>query len=57
MANNYRYYLGRITKGGVLKTEDVVTAIMNPVILSKKLYNYTFTNMHYDKEKIIYMEN
>jgi len=51
MAKNYRYYLGRITKGGVLKTEDIIDAIMDPVIISKNLYNYTFTNMYYDEEK------
>ncbi len=51
MAKNYRYYLGRITKGGVLNTENIIDAIMNPVNISKNIYNYTFTNMYYNKEK------
>ena len=51
MSKHYRYYLGRITKGGVLETKDVIDAIMKPVIISKNLYNYTFTNMYYDKAK------
>ena len=51
MAKNYRYYLGRITKAGVLKTEDIIDAVMEPVIITKNLYNYTFTNMYYDKQK------
>ena len=45
MSKHYRYYLGRITKGGVLETKDIVDAVMNPVIISKNLYNYTFTNI------------
>lgn len=51
MGKHYRYYLGRITKGGVLETKDLINAVMNPAIISKNLYHYTFTNMHYNKEK------
>lgn len=51
MSKHYRYYLGRITKGGTLKTEDIVKAILNPTIITKNLYNYTFTNMYYDEQQ------
>jgi len=50
MARHYRYYLGRITKGGVLTTEEVVEAIMKPVTIHKNKYSYTFANMSFDKE-------
>ena len=51
MGKHYRYYLGRITKGGVLETKDLINAVIDPAIISKNLYHYTFTNMHYNKEK------
>lgn len=50
MARQYRYYLGRITKGGALTTNELIQAIMHPVIISKKKYSYTFTNMKYDEK-------
>jgi len=50
MAKQYRYYLGRITKGGALNTKDLIKAIMEPKIISKNLYNYTFTKMYYNEE-------
>ncbi len=50
MSKQYRYYLGRITKGGVLTTDELIEAIVDPVIIRKKEYSYTFTNMYYDKK-------
>jgi len=50
MSKQYRYYLGRITKGGALTTNELIEAIIEPVIIRKKEYSYTFTNMFYDKE-------
>lgn len=51
MAKEYKYYLGRITKGGVLTTEDLIDAIIAPVTIEKRLYNYTFTNVIYNEEQ------
>ncbi|MFH0710050.1 MAG: hypothetical protein V2A75_07585 [Pseudomonadota bacterium] len=51
MEKQFRYYLGRITKGGVLKTNDLIDAIMQPMIISKKEYSYTFANMQYDRSR------
>ncbi len=45
----YRYYLGRISKGGILSTEDIMNAIMNPKTIKKSTYSYTFANMYYDE--------
>ncbi len=50
MPKQYRYYLGRITKGGSLTSNDLIEAIMKPVIIRKKEYSYTFTNMYYDQK-------
>lgn len=50
MPKQYRYYLGRISKGGVLSTEDLISAILNPATIKKNSYSYTFANMHYDKK-------
>lgn len=49
MAKHHRYYLGRISKGGVLTTEDLIDAIMHPMTIQKNKYSYTFANMHFDK--------
>jgi hypothetical protein len=51
MGKHYRYYLGRITKGGVLTTEEVIEAIIKPVTIHKNKYSYTFANMSFNKDK------
>jgi len=51
MAKHFRYYLGRITKGGVLTTEELIEAILDPRVIKKNNYSYTFANMEYNKEK------
>jgi len=51
MATHYKYYLGRITKGGVLTTEEVIKAIMAPVTIHKSKYSYTFANMSFNEER------
>jgi hypothetical protein len=46
----YRYYLGRVSKAGVLSTKDLIDAILKPATITKNSYSYTFTNMHYDEK-------
>ena len=48
MPKQYRYYLGRISKGGALSTDELIDAILKPITIKKNNYSYTFANMHYD---------
>ena len=55
MGKHYRYYLGRITKGGVLETKDLINAVIDPAIISKNLYHYTFTNYALQQRKKLHI--
>ena len=41
-----RYFIGRIHKGGVLTSADVIAAIRNPTVVVKGKYSWTITQIH-----------
>lgn len=43
MPATVRYYLSRVVKGGNLTGENIIEALLQPTSISKRPYNYTFT--------------